>query len=199
MKNLNQWSFTYLKWMSPVAFVAAILSASGQSGSTPFYHVIGWVTSLWIVCLIYTVFSIGLSPERRNSFVRRLSGIKENDEREVQITGDVSKKTFIFMTGVLTLLLFLSVIQISIYRYADPSAVSGDNGAVKVGITLRFIESNSKQATPADELSRDYIVKYSGLPLTSDGTLILVLLLQVGAFYYFSRGSGSFIHRNESV
>lgn len=189
MKNFNKWILLYLKWTSPIAALAATLSALGKSGNTLFYDVIGWTTILWIAFLIYTVFVTALTPQLRNTFVRKLSGIKENDERETQITGEVSKKTFIFMTGILTLLLFLSIIRINIYQNTELGADGKKHGEINFGMGLRFIEAGTAEST--NESNRNYLVKYSGLPLTSDGTLIVVMLLQVGAFYFFSRKADS--------
>lgn len=189
MKNFNNWILLYLKWTSPVAALAATLSALGKSGNTLFYDVIGWTTILWIVSLIYIVFVTALTPQLRNTFVRKLSGIKENDERETQITGLVSKKTFIFMTGILTLLLFLSVIRINIYQSTELASDGKKHGEINFGMGLRFVESGITTAETTSESNRNYLVKYSGLPLTSDGTLIVVMLLQLGAFYFFSRKS----------
>lgn len=168
-----------------MAALAATLSALGKSGDTLFYDVIGWITILWVAFLIYTVFTTALSPRLRDSFVRWLSGIKENDERESQITGLVSKKTFIFMTGILTLLLFLSIIRINIYQNGEASPDGKKHGEINFGMALHFTESEN--TTVLNEPNRTYLVKYSGLPLTSDGTLLVVMLLQVGAFYFFSR------------
>jgi len=62
-------------------------------------------------------------------------------------------------------------------------------GEINFGMGLRFIESGIATAESTSESNRNYLVKYSGLPLTSDGTLIIVMLLQVGAFYFFSKKS----------
>lgn len=89
------------------------------------------------------------------------------------------------MTGIVLLLLFLSVIRIDIYHNKDLIAQGKNGGMIELGMGIGFIESSDTNKT--DESNRDYIVKYHGLPLTSDGTLILVLVLQLGAFYFFSR------------
>ena len=191
MKKFNKYVLLYLKWISPIALLAAVLSTMKYSGGNLFYDITGFATILWIVLLIYIVFVTSLSPARRDSFVRWLSGIKENDERESQITGLVSKKTFIFMTGIVLLLLFLSVIRIDIYHNKDLIAQGKESGMIELGAGLGFIESSD--ANKIDQTNRDYIVKYHGLPLTSDGTLILVLALQLGAFYFFSRKTEQFI------
>lgn len=190
MKTFNKYVLLYLKWASPIALVAAILSGLGYSGNNLFYHTIGITTVIWIVCLIYMVLVTSLSPKLRETFVRWLSGIKENDERESQITGVVSKNTFIFMTGILILLLFLSVIRIDIYRNKDLIAQGKEGGMISFGMGMRFIESSDTKTT--DETNRDYILKYHGLPLTSDGVLVVVLALQLGAFYNSSRKTEQF-------
>ena len=185
MTIFNKYVIQYLKWTTPIALIAAILSGLGKSGDNLFYDITGWVTIFWIILLIYMVFMTSLSPQLRESFVRWLSRIEENDERETQITGLISKKTFIFMTGILTLLLFLSVLRIDIYQNKDLIAQGKKGGMVTFGMGLRFIESDD--TSKVDESNRDYIIKYHGLPLASDGTLILVILLQMGAFYFFSK------------
>jgi hypothetical protein len=119
-----------------------------------------------------------------------VAGIKEHDERESQITGFVSKNTFIFMTGILILLLFLSIIRIDIYKDKDLLARGKEGGMVRFGMGLHIIDSGDK--TTIDESNRAYIVKYHGLPLAKDGILILILGLQLGAFYQFSRTGNHF-------
>jgi hypothetical protein len=186
MKTFNKYVLLYLKWASPIAVLAAALSGFGYSGNNLFYDITGITTIIWLVGLIYVVFTTSLSPSLRDSFVRWLSGIKENDERESQITGVVSKKTFIFMTGILILLLFLSVIRIDIYRNKDLIAQGKEGGMISFGMGLRFIESPDDTKATTDT-NRDYIVKYHGLPLASDGVLVVILALQLGAFYITSR------------
>ena len=162
MNNFNKWIILYLKWASPVALLAATLSAMGKSGNTLFYDITGCITILWIVFLIYLVFAMAFQNNLRNRFVSWLAGIKENDERESQITGFVSKSTFIFMTGILVLLLFLSVIRVDIYHNKDLIAQGKNGGMASLGMALRFIEADDK--IKVDESNRDYIVKYHGLP-----------------------------------
>lgn len=189
MKKMNKWIALYLKWISPIAMLAATLSVMGISGDTLLFDIIGWPTIIWILFFVYLVFITALTPKLRDKFVRWLSGIKENDERETQLTGLTSKKTFIFMTGILTLLLFLSLIRVDIYQRLDKLPDGQSSGEVNLAMALRFIESPADPTTILEDSQRNYFVKYRGLPFTADGTLIIVMILQVGAFYYFSRKS----------
>lgn len=193
MKKVNTWILKYLKWASPVALLAVILSMTGNSGYTLQHDIIGLATILWIVFLVYMVFMAAFNSLVRDTFVRKLSGIKENDEREAQITGLVSKKTFIFMTGILTLLLFLSIIQIDVLRYSHSSENGKKHWSVQLGMGMQFIESHEKKTEITDEFTREYLIKYEGLPLTSGGTLVVVMLLQLGAFYFFSRNENRLV------
>jgi len=188
MKNkFDQWLLLFLKWASPIAITAAVLSVLGMSKNSLLMDILGITTILWIIIVIYQVFTIGLSDSKRNQFVRWLAGIKENDERESLIAGVVSKKTFIFMTGVLTLLLFLSMLRISIYQTNEIMPNGKKNGEVSLGFASQFIQTDLEQKTVQEGSQKIHIVRYNGLPLTADGVLIIVMLLQIGAFYTFSR------------
>lgn len=179
---------TYLKWISPFAIIAAVLSAMGKSSNSLIYDILGVGTIIWILFLVYLVFALTLQEPLRNSFVRWIAGIKENDERETYIAGQTSKKTFIFMTAFIVLLIFLSIIRIEIYQNKTPDLNGKKNGEVRLGMAIKFIEGQSDDKTPETiDLERNYFVHYKGFPLAVDGTLILVGLFQIFTFYYFSR------------
>lgn len=187
MNTLNKYVIGYLKWVSPIALVAATLSGMGKSESTLIYDTIGIVTIIWIVFLVYLVFALAFQEQLRNRFVRWIAGIKENDERETHIAGLASKKTFIFMTGFIILLVFLSIIRIEVYRNQTLNA-EGKNGGVRLGMGIQFIQGAFDEEPKSEiENQRTYFIHYKKFPLAVDGTLLLVGLMQMGAFYYFSR------------
>ncbi len=187
-KKLNRFAIAYLKWASPIAIIAATLSGMGKSDDTIFYDVIGVITIVWILFLVYTVFALAFQDQLRNRFVRWIAGIKENDERESLIAGLASKKTFIFMTGFIVLLIFLSVIRIEIYKNKTLDSDGKNNGRISLGMGLKFIQSqNDDQPKDENETQRTYFIHYKEFPLATDGALILVGLMHIGAFYYFSR------------
>lgn len=188
MNTLNKFVISYLKWASPIAFIAAALSGLGQSGATIFYDLIGIVTIIWVILLMYIVFALAFQDQIRNRFVRWVAGIKENDERESQIAGLASKKTFIFMTGIIILLIFLSIIRIDIYQNKSMNAEGKKNGEVRLGMDIKFLQSQNEDKSKEEiENQKTYFIHYKEFPLAVDGVLILVGLLQIGAFYYFSR------------
>jgi uncharacterized membrane protein (DUF373 family) len=185
MNKFNKHLITFLKYFSPVVAVAIFLSMRGFNGNNFFYQFFGLGTILWTVLLFYFFFAVAFSENLKNTFVRRLAGIKENDEREFQLTGIVSKKTFIATTAFLILLLFLSVIRVNIYRDSEAEVKSGKHGTIQIGMGMTIL--NEKTEPAKEEIGRRYIIKYNGFPLSADGTLLLVMLLQLGTFYYFSR------------
>jgi hypothetical protein len=188
MNTFNKLVITYLKWTSPIALVAAILSALGKSKGTLFDDIIGVVAILWILSLMYLVFALALQDQIRNRFVRWIAGMKENDERESLIAGTASKKTFIFMTGFIVLLIFLSIIRIDVYQNKNLDPNGKKSGEIYLGMGIKFIQGQSDDS-PKDsaEEQRIYLIHYKEFPLAVDGVLIFVGLMQIGAFYYFSR------------
>lgn len=140
----------------------------------------------WCLAVVYLFFSIALNERLKNSFVRWLAGIRENDERETYLTGVVSKKTFITVTGALVLLLFLSALQVSIYRFPEEKRTPGNNGQIAIGMGFPLLADSKAQPAP-NEQDRVYIVNYKGIPLSAGATLLLITVLQVSAFYYYSR------------
>ena len=188
MNTINKFVIDYLKWASPIAALAALLSAMGKSGSTIFYDSIGTVTIVWVVFLMYLVFALALQDKLRNRFVRWIAGIKENDERESLIAGKASQKTFIFMTGLIVLLIFLSIIRIEIYQNNFLDANGKKNGEIRLGMGIKFLQSPTEESPTTEiENQRKYFIHYKEFPLAGDGILLVVFFMQIGAFYYFSR------------
>lgn len=150
--------------------------------------ILGSLTLVWLISVIYLVFALLFSKNLRNNFARKIAGIKENDEREVIIAGNASKKTFIFMISAITVLLFMSTFSFDV---KTPLIQDGDHkGSFSVGFGANFmkkpapITASSPCDTPSDGISKK--ISYSGLPLTNDAVLMLILGLQIGAFYFFS-------------
>lgn len=190
--RIHKTILNFIKYFAPVVVIALIMNWLGLSSGKPelsvsyiFFEVVGWVTMIWCALIVYVFFLIAFNKEMKNKCVRTLAGIKENDERETYITGVASKKTFISITGILIMLVFLSSLQISVYQVPESEAKNGKRGTVAIGMGLKIID-DSKVTINGDE-NRTYFVNYKGLHLAKDGLLILVLALQVGSFYYFSK------------
>lgn len=193
MEKFNQHLIKFVKYYSPIVIVAITMTIFGFSSESNdksltsyLFNIAGWIGMAWCLAVVYLFFSIALNENLKNSFVRWLAGIRENDERETYLTGVASKKTFITVTSILVLLLFLSMLQVSIYRPKEEKQTSDSNGQIAIGMGLPLL-SNTKTLPASNEQNRAYIVNYQGIPLTSGATLLLIIVLQLGAFYYYSR------------
>lgn len=69
MKTFNKYVLLYLKWASPIALLAAVLSGFGYSGNTLFYDITGIATVIWIALLVYMVF---IFLQRKQSSLSKL-------------------------------------------------------------------------------------------------------------------------------
>lgn len=185
MEKFNHYVIQFLKYSFPLVLIAVCGSFFGLKEGNIIYDITGWTTIIWTMTLIYLFIAIAFVPSLRNKVVRKLAGIKENDEREIQITGQISKNVFITMIGACLLLLFLSALRFSVYKASEAEVGPGKTGNVQIGFNTSVVPTKS-EVSP-HEASRSYIVQYSGLPLSIEGVLLLVILLQLGSFYYFSR------------
>ena len=186
MEKFNHYVIQFLKYASPIVVFTVVSELLGYKYDGFIGEVTGWTMIVWCASLIYIFFAIAFSEPLKNKLVRRLAGIKENDEREVQITGNVSKKVFISMMGVFILLLFLSALRVHVYRGTEAEFGEGKKGAIKLGMGMSVVKPKIADVDPEDA-NRTYMIKYDGLPLSADGVLLLVIALQLGGFYYFSR------------
>lgn len=197
MDKFNSVVFKLMKILSLMVLIGIGLDMMGYNTQNPeskawdfFFKTAGVITMLWCISVVYLFFLIAFNEKVKNTVVRKLAGIRENDERETHLTGVISKKTFISMTGVLVLLLFLSSLKVNVYVASEEEVKQGKHGhlAIGMGLTLIAPEKNQNQS---DELKRNYFFEYNGLPLTADGTLLFVIILQIGAFYYFSKNENT--------
>ena len=192
MKRLDNYILKYFIYFSPFMIIPTIALEMNSkikgyiTGEGPLFTAWAVLGILWCVSFMYVMFSLVFNEKLKNIFIRKLARIRENDEREAQITGTISKKTFISSIAVLLLFIFLSVVNVHLYRASKEEVPKGNRGVLFIGADLKFFEPtpNEKKNEPA---GRNYYVNYNGLPLSSDGTLILVLCIQMGLFYYFSR------------
>lgn len=197
MDKFNTVLLKLMKYLSAVVVVATVFDLLGFNTEKPeikawdyFFQTAGVITVLWCFIVVYFFFSIAFNQKIRNTVVRKLAGIKEHDERETYLTGVISKKTFISMTGVL--FLFLSSLNINIYKASEEEIKNGKHGYIAIGLRLSLLAPQNAEKQNAD-ISKKYYIKYNGLPLTANGIVLIVLALQIGSFYYFSKKENSSI------
>jgi hypothetical protein len=140
---------------------------------------------LWM--LISWLFSISMffSKNNREIFLKKLSGIKERDEREVQIVGKSMRASYLTTMTILLTFLFLSIFYMEVAVNSADTVESGkERGYYSVGIWYNPI---TPWAISTEKEGYDSFFGYYGLPI-SPPTLILILLLwQIVSFRIVSR------------
>ena len=58
------------------------------------WNFLGWIAMTWVVLAAYLSCKTLFKSDFREIVLKKISGIKERDEREVQITGSAAKYTF---------------------------------------------------------------------------------------------------------
>lgn len=148
MNRFNRFAIKYLIYCSPLMIIGVIgrLFTGSEfgffNGNGPVYQIIGFFVISWFVLLTYYFFALVFNEGLKDKFVRRLTGLRENDEREAVLTGAISKRTFVSMIAALALLLFLSLLRIDVYRASEAEVPTGKGEQSLLG--LAWILSNQK-------------------------------------------------------
>ena len=142
---------------------------------------------IWILTSWFLSISMFFSKSSRETVLKRLSGIKERDEREVQIVGKSMRASYLTTMTILLFLLFLSIfdvhVSIKTLDNVEPGQPSKSMG-FSAGVGYTIINS---WAIITEKEGYDYFFEYHGLPL-SPPTLILILLVwQIVSFRIVSR------------
>lgn len=183
MERLTKYVIQYLKYVLPVFIFTVGYSLAGYPESRWYWDVLGILSILWLAALLYLIFALTFQVQLRDQFYRKILRINENDEREMIITGNTAKKAFIAMTSFLVLMLFLSTFQIYISKPVIENNVKVKEGRLELGLGFPLTPKDYKP----EEVHSNTVINYKGLPLSSGATVLLILLFQVGIFYYFSR------------
>lgn len=141
----------------------------------------GLVFALWMALSIYLSVRLILSGPFRDHVIARITFIRERDEREAMLTGKATKTVFLSSLALLILLFCLSCFQVSIYRLPPEKAINGKTGVVTLGLSFRFLEPGTKDQ-PKDTVQRKNIFSYSGLPISSGGIILLLIVWQVVSY-----------------
>ena len=105
------------------------------------WNFLGWIAMTWVVSAAYLSCKTLFKSDFREIVLKKISGIKERDEREVQITGSAAKYTFFSTSALVIFLLLLSMFTIKIGKYPADVAKEGKNGFISIGINFYPIEN----------------------------------------------------------
>ena len=137
--------------------------------------------------LISLLFSITMffSRNNREIFLKRLSGIKERDEREVQIVGKALRVSYLSTMTILLFLLFISLFYVEYnIKSADNVELGQQRSSLAFGVEFSFLYPHGlvKQRE-----GYDYFFSYRGLPLPTHTVILLLLVWQIVSYRFVSR------------
>lgn len=138
---------------------------------------------VWFFFLIYFLIVLVFSRQFRENILIKFSGIKERDERETYINGKACKSTFFSTIAILLLLLFLTVVNIQVIHLSPENAIDNKRRQISISLSLKFFNFDSKQKKDKNGT----ILSIHKLPLTTEATIILIILWQILSYHYFSR------------
>lgn len=148
------------------------------------WEFLSWHLMLWFLILIYFIFLLVISPGTRYTFLTRLAGIKERDERENYIIGKASRFTFFATLAFLIFLLFFTTVSIHLKKLPPEKAINGKQNQLSINASFKLFENR-----PAGNEQRPGEKMYSteSFSFSKQFVLLLVIIWHLGTFQYYSR------------
>jgi hypothetical protein len=125
------------------------------------------------------------SKALRNSVLARLSGMKERDEREVQITGRALKSSYLGSMTILLCLLSISFIQITFSKKSVDHLKPGElPRSISLGYAAKLADPD---AIVMKKEGYDIYIQYNGVPLSTIALIMILLIWQIVSYRYVSQ------------
>lgn len=123
-----------------------------------------------LASLLVFVIRLSLDAGYREACFNRLAGVRERDEREERIVGAAARQTFLLSLGLLVALFVASLFDVS-FNEQGLQGITMDHRRAEL-VVLPWTNGN------------DTVFKV--MPLTKSGIFVFMVVLQIGAFRYFS-------------
>ena len=177
----------------PLAIVDFLIIGLSENSIIP--HIKPYITGLYLLTLVHTVcwtlitflltVAMFFSRKLRNDVLSKLSGMKERDEREVQIVGKALKSTYL---STMTILLFLLIISIFNVCVEKKSADNIEPGQPRISLYMGF-EILDSNALITQKEGYDSYFEINDLPVSSSTLIILLILWQILSYRHVTRRS----------
>lgn len=175
----------------PLALVGFLIIGLYESTMMPIlagpYCVTLVYALFWTLVTIFLTCAMFFSKGLRNDVLSKLSGIKERDEREVQIVGKALKSTYL---STMTILLFLLVISLFNIHFEKKSIDNVEPGqkrnSVSIGMGFDIIDHN---ALITQKEGFDEYFELNDLPISSSTLIILLIVWQIFSYRNVTRRS----------
>lgn len=143
---------------------------------------------IWIMVSLLFSITMFFSKNNREIFIRRLSGLsglKERDEREVQIIGKALRTSYLSTITILLFLLFVSLFYVQYHTKSDDNPERGKYpSALFINTGFPFLDS---KAFVTQKEGYDVFLEFDSLPLSKSGLILILLVWQIVSFRIVSR------------
>jgi hypothetical protein len=141
--------------------------------------------AFWTLITFFLTIAMFFSKRLRNDVLEKLSGMKERDEREVQIVGKALKSTYL---STMTILLFLLIISLFDIRVEKKSVDSVEPGQLRNSASIHAgFEILDKNAIITEKEGYDEYFEINDLPISSSTLIILLILWQIFSYRRVTR------------
>ncbi len=143
---------------------------------------------LWILSLLYVFLALLFYKAFRESLLARLAGFQESDEREQLVTAHAARNTFLLMLAIEIVFLVMRLTSFHLVRYEKPNP-TGHHGLLTLGMgfSSEQFDIYALPSAPSSASPKDLEVGGNLLPSNMTLILLLLILVQVGAFKFTSR------------
>ena len=149
----------------------------------------GLIITVWMIPCLYLGLRLMFSASLRDQVIARITFIRERDERESFLTGRATRTTFLTSLAILIFFLFLSCLQVSVYRVppdqAPEQATDGKTGRVSLGIGFSVLKPSGHDQIKDSQ--RQYLFDYRGLPISTEAFILMLIAWQIGFYNYSMR------------
>ncbi len=151
---------------------------------------------LWTLITFFLTIAMFFSKGIRNDVLSKLSGIKERDEREVQIVGRALKSTYLSTMTILLFLLIISLFNIHVEKKSADSVKPGQKrNTASIGMGFDIIDHN---ALVTQKEGYDEYFELNDLPVSSSTLIILLILWQIFSYRHVTRKALKFPESSDS-
>lgn len=191
MKLFKKTVINLVFYTAPLALICYLFLGLSDSTITSSLESISFWASLpiifWTPITFFLTISMFFSKSLRNDVLVRLSGMKERDEREVQIVGKALKSSFLTTMTLLLFLLFISLFYVHIGKKPDSSIESGQPPyELHIKLEFHLIDSNT---VVTHKPGFEKYFEVNDLPISSSTLILILLLWQIFSYRKVSRRS----------
>ncbi|MES2855266.1 MAG: hypothetical protein V4692_05360 [Bdellovibrionota bacterium] len=193
--RLFNWVQRYLLYVFPVVLFVVIWSqlqsereirSSSNLLTVGLWEVTSWSLIIWFFLLPVFILILTFSQRAKDEFFKKISLIRERDEREELITGVATKRAFVSTLSLLILLVFLSAFKFNITKLPPEEAINGKSKTLSISMGFKLLDDAKVEPANPDSgvggAPDAVLVESRELPLSKTAILLLVIGWQLAVY-----------------